>query len=288
MTHRISRRQALKTGAIIVGGAAVAPLAFKGIPLLPLSASQAAFAGPLPWSEANGILVSTALPSFPNTNFVVTHPAYGARGDGNSDNTTAFQKAVSACSASGGGHVVVPTGTFVTGAIYLKSNVDLHLDPGATLMFSGDASKYPLVLTRYEGIECMNHSPMIYAYGEKNIALTGSGILDASGTASWNQGGDRAMVLEPLVADGLLPQQRDLIDQAAERLLSALRNYIAAHTAAVQQGRHTPETAGVLQAVTEGVSGPLIASARMQRSIKELPTRPVAATHPSAVLTRQP
>ena len=206
-----------------MGGAIVAPLAFKGIQLLPLSASQAAIAGPLPWSEANGILVSTALPSFPNTNFVVTHPAYGARGDGNSDNTAAFQKAVLACSASGGGHVVVPTGTFVTGAIYLKSNVDLHLDPGATLMFSGDASKYPLVLTRYEGIECMNHSPMIYAYGEKNIALTGSGTLDASGTVSWNQGSDRAMVLEPLVASGLLPQQRYAVDRLRSTFVEPYR-----------------------------------------------------------------
>jgi hypothetical protein len=210
MTHRISRRRALKMGAIILGGAAVVPLAFKGIQLLNFNASQTAIAGPLPWSEANGILVNTALPSFPNMNFVITHPAYGARGDGHSDNTAAFQKAISACSSSGGGHVVVPDGTYVTGAINLKSNVDLHLNPGATLMFSDDASKYPLVLTRYEGIECMNHSPMIYAYGEKNIALTGSGTLDASGTASWNQGSNRAMVLEPLVAGGLLPQQRNV------------------------------------------------------------------------------
>src|SRR2546422_9840307 len=117
MTHRISRRQALKTGAIIVGGAAVAPLAFKGIQCLPLSASQAAIAGPLPWSEANGILVSTALPSFPNTNFVVTHPAYGARGDGNSDNTAAFQKAVVACSAAGAGHGAAAIGTVTCGRL---------------------------------------------------------------------------------------------------------------------------------------------------------------------------
>jgi polygalacturonase len=230
MTHRISRRQALKMGAIIVGGAAVAPLAFKGLQLLTYSASQTAIAGPLPWSEANGILASTALPSFPNTNFIVTHPAYGARGDGHSDNTAAFQKAISACNASGGGHVVVPAGTYMTGAIYLKSNVDLHLDPGATLMFSGDASKYPLVLTRYEGIECMNHSPMIYAYGEKNIALTGSGTLDASGTASWNHGGDRGRVLEPLVAGGLLPQQR----YATDRLRSSFVQPYSCDTVLIQ------------------------------------------------------
>ena len=98
----------------------------------------------------------------------------------------------------------------MTGAIYLKSNVDLHLNSGATLMFSGDASKYPLVLTRYEGIECINHSPMIYAYGESNIGLTGSGILDASGTATWNKGSNRAGILDPLVARGVPPQQRNV------------------------------------------------------------------------------
>lgn len=209
MTRRISRRQALKTGAIIVGVAAASPLLFKGFQVLTASTPHTVSSGPLPWSAANDILANTAVPSFPNENFVVTHPAYGARGDGHTDNTAAFQKAIATCNAAGGGHVVVPAGTYVTGAIYLKSNVDLHLDAGATLMFSGDASRYPLVLTRYEGIECMNHSPMIYAFGEKNVALTGSGTLDASGTASWNHGSNRAGVLEPLVARGVPPQQRN-------------------------------------------------------------------------------
>src|SRR5256886_3884211 len=211
MTRRISRRQVLTTGAIVVGVAAASvasPLLFKEFQAL-TSTPHTAASGPLPWSAANRILANTMVPVFPNTNFVVTHPAYGAVGDGHTDNTAAFQKAIATCNAAGGGHVVVPTGTYETGAIYLKSNVDLHLDPGATLMFSGDASRYPLVLTRYEGIECMNHSPMIYAFGEKNIALTGSGTLDASGTASWNHGGARAHVLEPLVARGVPPQRRN-------------------------------------------------------------------------------
>lgn len=212
MTRRISRRQALTTGAILVGVAAASaasPLLFKRFQVLTASTPHTVSSGPLPWSAANAILSNTVVPVFPNTNFVVTHPAYGARGDDHTDNTAAFQKAIATCNAAGGGHVVVPVGTYVTGAIYLKSNVDLHLDPGATLMFSGDASRYPLVLTRYEGIECMNHSPMIYAFGEKNIALTGSGTLDASGTTSWNHGSDRAGVLEPLVARGMPPQQRN-------------------------------------------------------------------------------
>ncbi len=207
MSRSISRREALKAGAIIVGGAAVAsPFFVQGMPLLTAFAAT----GPLPWPAANSILSTTLLPNFPNKNFVVTDPAYGATGNGRTDNTAAFQKAIAACNAAGGGHVIVPAGTYVTGAIYLKSNVDLHLNSGAILMFSGDASKYPLVLTRYEGIECINHSPMIYAYRESNIGLTGSGILDASGTATWNKGSNRAGILDPLVAEGVPPQQRNV------------------------------------------------------------------------------
>jgi polygalacturonase len=192
----------LKAGVMLASGTALSPL------LLQLSNwSQTVFAaGPLPWPDANTILAETTVPTFPNRTFSVS--SYGAKGDGSTDNTAAFQKAITAANAAGGGVVEVPSGTYVTGAIYLKSNVNLHLDSGATLMFSGDATKYPLVLTRYEGIECMNHSPMIYAHGETNIALTGSGILDASKTASWNKGSNRAGVLEPLVSKP--PSQRNV------------------------------------------------------------------------------
>jgi polygalacturonase len=199
MKQDLSRRKVLKGGFVFASGIAVSPLLWQG--------GQALAAGPLPWLAANTILSQTTVPTFPNTTFNVT--AYGAKGDNATDNTSAFQKAISACNASGGGQVVVPSGTYVTGAIYLKSNVNLHLNSGVTLMFSGDASKYPTVLTRYEGIECMNHSPMIYAFGETNIALTGSGILDASNTKSWNQGSNRAGVLEPLVSKP--PSQRNVV-----------------------------------------------------------------------------
>jgi polygalacturonase len=202
MTRDMSRREMLKVGVIVAGGAALSPLLLQHSGQL-----QTAFAaGPLPWSDANIILAETTVPTFPNRTFSVS--SYGAKGDGSTDNTSAFQKAITAANAAGGGVVEVPSGTYVTGAIYLKSNVNLHLDSGATLMFSGDATKYPLVLTRYEGIECMNHSPMIYAHGETNIALTGSGTLDASKTTSWNKGSNRAGVLEPLVSKP--PSQRNV------------------------------------------------------------------------------
>jgi polygalacturonase len=199
MTRDISRRNALELGLGVAGAAAVAPLL-----------AQPASAHPshdhLPWPEARRIVARTRLPRFRDRKFPVAR--YGAVADGTTDNTDAFAKAISACHESGGGHVIVPSGTYLTGAIHLKSNVDLHLESGATLMFSGDVTKYPTVLTRYEGIECMNHSPMIYAYGERNIALTGSGTLDAGGTSSWNKGSDRAY-LETLIGQGVTdPRQR--------------------------------------------------------------------------------
>lgn len=199
-----TRRRLLQVGgAGLATGLVASPLLINALRTHPTSA-----AGPLPWPAANAILSQTVVPTFPSATFSLT--TYGGKGDGKTDNTAAFQKAIAACNAAGGGHVVVPAGTYVTGAIHLLSNVDLHLSSGVTLMFSGDASKYPLVLTRYEAIECLNHSPMIYAYGQTNIALTGSGVLDASQTASWNKGSDRAGVLEPLVAKGVPPNQRNV------------------------------------------------------------------------------
>ncbi len=70
---------------------------------------------------------------------------------------------------------MVPAGEFITGAIRLKSNVNLHISSGATVRFTRDTRKYPLVFTRWEGIELMNYSPFIYAFEAENIAITGDG-----------------------------------------------------------------------------------------------------------------
>jgi polygalacturonase len=119
-------------------------------------------------------------PVFKAQNFVITD--YGAVGDGKTMNTAAFKKAIEDCNSKGGGHVVVPLGNFLTGAIYLKSNVDLHLADSAVVTFSVNPADYPIVFTRWEGMELMNYSPLIYAYGEKNIAITGHGTLDGQGS----------------------------------------------------------------------------------------------------------
>ncbi|MGB6833717.1 MAG: glycoside hydrolase family 28 protein [Candidatus Acidiferrum sp.] len=132
-----------------------------------------------PWEEVPFILQRIKPPSFPERSFDVAK--YGATGDGKSDCTEAIRQAISACHDAGGGHVLVPAGVFLTGAIYLKSNVDLHLSAAAVLRFSRDTRQYlPVVFTRWEGIECMNYSPFIYAFGEENLGLTGEGTLDGN------------------------------------------------------------------------------------------------------------
>lgn len=124
-------------------------------------------------------------PVFAKKDFVVT--TYGAVGDGVTDCTKAFNDAVNECSKQGGGRVVVPEGVFVTGAIHLQNNVNLYVSKAATIKFSTDKSKYlPVVFTRWEGVECMSYSALIYAYGVENIAITGEGVLDGQGSnANW-------------------------------------------------------------------------------------------------------
>lgn len=94
----------------------------------------------------------------------------------------AINRAILICNQNGGGTVLVPKGNFYVGPITLKSNVNLHLEEGAALRFLTDQRLYfPAVLTRWEGLDCYNARPLIYAYGETNIAITGKGIIDGQG-----------------------------------------------------------------------------------------------------------
>jgi polygalacturonase len=137
------------------------------------------------WSLVPEILSRIVPPVFPARDFPVTK--YGAVGDGRADCTAAFHDAIAACHAAGGGRVVVPQGSFLTGAIRLKSGVNLHLaTPGSVIRFSRDPRHYlPVVFTRWEGVECMNYSALIYAFEERNIAVTGSGTLDGQASAEY-------------------------------------------------------------------------------------------------------
>jgi polygalacturonase len=131
-----------------------------------------------PWRAAEAILQRIQPPAFPDRAFDIT--GFGAVGDGRTDCTGAIRQAIQACAAAGGGRVVVPSGRFLTGAIQLESNVDLHLsNTDSVLAFSTDPKAYlPVVLTRWEGNDCYNHAPLVYAFGKENIAITGKGTLD--------------------------------------------------------------------------------------------------------------
>ena len=133
------------------------------------------------FQEAYKIIENIEKTSFPDTTFNIKD--YGAvENDPVSLNHEAIDKAIIACTLNGGGIVLIPKGIWYTGPITLKSNVNLHLEEGAELRFTTDDSYYyPAVKTRWEGIDCYNAHPLIYAYGETNIAVTGKGIIDGQG-----------------------------------------------------------------------------------------------------------
>jgi polygalacturonase len=145
----------------------------------------AAYQTPDRAKEMQAILARIRPPQFPDRAFEITK--YGATVGAQKDSSDAIAKAIDACAKAGGGRVVVPRGEFLTGPIHLKSNVNLHLDEGSVLKFDTDPKKYlPLVLTRFEGTECMNYSPLIYALEQNNIAVTGTGMLDGQAdNAHW-------------------------------------------------------------------------------------------------------
>lgn len=122
--------------------------------------------------------------TFPS-NKIIKITDRGAVADGKTLATPAIHKAIEECAAAGGGVVQVPAGEFLTGAIHLKSNITLQVDEGATLKFTSDRSHYPVVRTRYEAVDIMNFSPLIYAYQCENIRITGKGTLDGQGQDWW-------------------------------------------------------------------------------------------------------
>jgi polygalacturonase len=100
--------------------------------------------------------------------------------DANVLNHESINRAIATCNIKGGGRVVVPAGTWHTAPLTLKSDVNLYLSEGATLLFTTNPDYFQTVLTRWEGLDCYNLQPLIYAYGEKNIAITGKGTIDGA------------------------------------------------------------------------------------------------------------
>ena len=192
MRHRrVTRRDFLTTSALAGAGLLVAPgLRARGARAGGSRRRPRIEAGAR-WRRSSR---ESSPPVFPDRVFPVTD--YGAVGDGARDCSAAFRQAIAACAGAGGGRVLVPDGRFLTGAIHLRSRVNLHLSDGATIAFSRNPDQYlPVVFTRWEGVELMNYSALIYAFEQRDIAITGKGTLDgqASDEHWWPWKGSKAV-----------------------------------------------------------------------------------------------
>ena len=148
--------------------------------LLALLLPACAFAAGWDDNEYKRIEQSIQLPKIAERQFLIT--SFGAKTTATAAPTQkAINRVISLVSKKGGGKVIIPKGTWNTGAIELKSHVNLVLEEGATLHFAFEPKLYPLVRTSWEGLACWNYSPCIYAYKATDIAITGKGTIDGGG-----------------------------------------------------------------------------------------------------------
>ncbi|MFV0331781.1 MAG: glycoside hydrolase family 28 protein [Dysgonomonas sp.] len=120
-------------------------------------------------------------PVFPGNQISIAD--YGGISDGITLNTEAFEKAINALSVKGGGTLIVPSGVWYTGPIVFKSNINLHLEKGALILFSANFDLYPLVNTVFEGLDTRRCQSPISGRNLENIAITGEGSINGSGHA---------------------------------------------------------------------------------------------------------
>lgn len=159
-----------------------------------------------PWARADAIARGVRLPQIAARQEIIT--AHGAKSGFGHDARPAIRAAMAAL-GTGGGRVVLPPGEWHSdGPIHFASGIDLHVAQGATLRFSRNPRHYlPLVLTRWEGTECWNYSPLIYARGAQDIAITGGGTIDGQGFEGFFQWRarqrDDQMALRRMGADGV-------------------------------------------------------------------------------------
>lgn len=175
-------------------------------------------------SDYARIETSIRQPQFANREFNIKKFGASTSADA-AHNQRSINLAISACSNVGGGKVIVPEGFWLTGAIELKSGVNLVLEKNAVLQFVFQPELYPIVKTRWEGLDCWNLSPCVYAFKARNVAITGQGVIDGGGTNEtwwkwcgaakygWKEGvisqrnGSRARLLQ-MAEDGVPADQR--------------------------------------------------------------------------------
>lgn len=170
-----------------------------------------------PWKKMELILKSIPETRFPDKTFNIKD--YGAVADGKTSSTLAFEKAIKVCAQNGGGKVLVPDGKYLTGAIHLESNVNLHLEDNAEILFSIDPKEYPIVHTSFEGTELMNYSPLIYAKNKTNVAITGKGTLNGQANATnwWIWSGGKDYGWKKGIPSQNDPQNREVLVDMAEK-----------------------------------------------------------------------
>ena len=125
----------------------------------------------------NGFTVE--LPKIPDKEYNIRD--FGAQNGGSISNTKEINAAISAAHAEGGGKVIIPAGIWLTGPIELKSNIELHLETGAVLLFGKSKEEYPLYMSNFEGTEHIRAKSPITAENASNIAITGTGTIDGNG-----------------------------------------------------------------------------------------------------------
>jgi polygalacturonase len=112
---------------------------------------------------------------------------FGAVGDGHTLNTKAIQGTIDRCGAKGGGIIVVPKGTFITGSLFLKQGVNLCVESEGVLKGSQNTNDYPWINTRIAGLELKWPAALINADGLTNLTLAGPGTIDGSGERWWRE-----------------------------------------------------------------------------------------------------
>ncbi len=111
--------------------------------------------------------------------------SFGAIGDGAQNSTKAIQQAIDACSKTGGGIVTFAPGHYVTGALFLKNNVHLRVGVGVMLIASQEDADYPILPTRVAGIEMKWPAALINVNDQKNVKISGGGVIDGRGEKWW-------------------------------------------------------------------------------------------------------
>ncbi|QIA07446.1 glycoside hydrolase family 28 protein [Draconibacterium halophilum] len=131
------------------------------------------------------IFYNDSFATVPGTEFNVAD--YGAVADGKTLATEAIQKTIDAAAEAGGGKVTFPAGTYLSGALFVKSNVELNISEGAIIQAIQDNSHYPRLWTRIAGIEMKWPAALINVYDESNVRITGKGVIDGNGKYWWDK-----------------------------------------------------------------------------------------------------